>query len=161
MTDNKLKPHHGLMYNHLRVKNVQQLLSEDNVTIPEDTSFAIMLERTKNHFDFEITNVWGPMFPSYDMMFYTETTADGYEVWVATEDDQRPSINEDIYYYESDWLEKMSDAMTDGLTIYFQELEDENYNFKDVVENVYEKYYNDKKQELIKKLINDGYDWED
>ena len=158
MTDNKLKTHHGLMYNHLRVKNVEQLLSEDNVTIPEDTSFATMLERTKNHFDFEITSGFAH---NHDMMFYTETTADGYEVWVATEDDQRPSINEDIYYYESDWLEKMSDAMTDGLTIYFQELEDENYNFKDVVENVYEKYYNDKKQELIKKLIDDGYDWED
>jgi hypothetical protein len=70
-------------------------------------------------------------------------------------------INEDIYYYESDWLEKMSGAMTDGLTIYFQELEDENYNFEEVVQNVYEKYYNDKKQELIEKLIDDGYEWED
>ena len=149
MTDNKLK---------LDEKLVQQLLSEDNVTTPEDTSFAIMLERTKNHFDFEITLDWAK---NTDMMFYTETTSDGYEVWVATDDDQRPSINEDIYYYESDWLEKMSDAMTDGLTIYFQELEDENYNFEEVVQNVYEKYYNDKKQELIKKLIDDGYDWED
>jgi len=149
MTDNKLK---------LDEKLVQQLLSEDNVTTPEDTSFAIMLERTKNHFDFEITNGWSQ---NTDMMFYTETTSDGYEVWVATDDDQRPSINEDIYYYESDWLEKMSDAMTDGLTIYFQELEDENYNFEEVVQNVYEKYYNDKKQELIEKLIDDGYEWED
>ena len=146
------------MYNHLRVKNVQQLLSEDNVTIPEDTSFAIMLERTKNHFDFEITLDWAK---NTDMMFYTETTSDGYEVWVATDDDQRPSINEDIYYYESDWLEKMSDAMTDGLTIYFQELEDENYNFEEVVQGVYEEYYNDKKQELIEKLIDDGYEWEE
>ena len=149
MTDNKLK---------LDEELVQQLLSEDNVTTPEDTSFAIMLERTKNHFDFEITLDWAK---NTDMMFYTETTSDGYEVWVATDDDQRPSINEDIYYYESDWLEKMSGAMTDGLTIYFQELEDENYNFEEVVQNVYEKYYNDKKQELIEKLIDDGYEWED
>ena len=41
-----------------------------------------------------------------DIMFYTETTADGYEVWIATDDDRHPSINEDVYYYESDWLEK-------------------------------------------------------
>ena len=67
------------------------------------------------------------------------------------------SINEDIYYYESDWLEKMSDAMTDGLTIYFQELEDENYNFEEVVQGVYEEYYNDKKQELIEKLIDEYF----
>ena len=145
------------MYNH-RHENlrVQELLSKDNVTAPEDTSFAIMLERIKNHFDFKITNGWAH---NHDMMFYTETTADGYEVWVATEDVALPVLNEDVYYYESDWLEKMSDAMTDGLTIYFQELEDENYNFKEVVQNVYEKYYNDKKQKLIEKLIDDGYEW--
>ena len=152
MTDNKLK---------LDEELVQQLLSEDNVTTPEDTSFAIMLERTKNHFDFEITNTWGLERRGYDMMFYTETTADGYEVWVATEDVALPILNEDVYYYESDWLEKMSDAMTDGLTIYFQELEDENYNFEEVVQGVYEEYYNDKKQELIEKLIDDGYECEE
>jgi hypothetical protein len=95
------------------------------------------------------------------MMFFTETTSDGYEVWVATDDEARVSINEDIYYYESDWLEKMPDAMTDGLTIYFQELEDENYSFEEVVQNVYEEYYNDKRQELIEKLIDDGYEWEE
>ena len=94
-------------------------------------------------------------------MFFTETTSDGYEVWVATDDEARVSINEDIYYYESDWLEKMPDAMTDGLTIYFQELEDENYSFEEVVQNVYEEYYNDKRQELIEKLIDDGYEWEE
>ena len=149
MTDNKLK---------LDEELVRQLLSEDNVTTSEDTSFAIMLERTKNHFDFEITDAWAK---NPDMMFYTETTSDGYEVWIATDDDQRPSINEDVYYYESDWLEKMADAMTDGMAIYFQELNDDNCEFEDVVWNVYEEYYNDKKQELIEKLIDDGYEWEE
>lgn len=149
MTDNKLKLNENL---------VQQLLAEDNVTLPEDTFFDIMLERTKNHFDFEITDGWAK---NSHMMFYTETTSDGYELWVATDDDQRPSINEDIYYYESDWLEKMADAMTDGLSIYFQELNDDNAEFEDVIFNVYEEYYNDKKQELIEKLIDDGYEWEE
>ena len=151
MTDNKLKLNEVL---------VRQLLAEDNVPVAEDihTNFAIMLERIKDHFDFEITDGWAQ---NPDMMFYTETTSDGYEVWVATDDDRRPSINEDIYYYESDWLEKMADAMTDGMTIYFQELEDGNNEFEDIVYNVYEEYYNDKRQELIEKLIDDGYEWEE
>ena len=51
--------------------------------------------------------------------------------------------------------------MTDGMTIYFQELNDDNYEFEDVVLNVYEEYYNDKRQELIDKLIDDGYEWEE
>ena len=51
--------------------------------------------------------------------------------------------------------------MTDGMTIYFQELNDGNYEFQEVVHNVYEEYYNDKRQELIEKLIDDGYEWEE
>ena len=149
MTDNKLK---------LDDELVRQLLSEDNVTAADDTNQDIMLERIKNHFDFTITDGWDK---NPDMMFYTETTSDGYEVWIATDDDRHPSINEDVYYYESDWLEKMEDAMTDGMTIYFQELNDDNYEFEEVVQNVYEEYYNDKRQELIEKLIDDGYEWEE
>ena len=105
MTENKLK---------LDDELVRQLLSEDNVTAADDTNQDIMLERIKNHFDFEITDSWNK---NPDMMFYTETTSDGYEVWIATDDDRHPSINEYVYYYESDWLEKMEDAMTDGMTV--------------------------------------------
>jgi len=121
---------------------LEELLAQDRVTLPEETSHDVQLDKIQGHFDF------------------TETTADGYEVWIATDDDQRPSVNDDIYYYESDWLEKMEDAMTDGLSIYFQELDDDNYEFKEIVYNVYEEYYNDKKQELEDKLIDDGYERE-
>ena len=148
MTDNKLK---------LDEELVCKLLSEDNVTEADDTNPDIMLERIKDHFDFQITDGYEK---NADIMFYTETTADGYEVWIATDDDRYPSINEDVYYYENDWLEKMADAMTDGMTIYFQELDQDNYEFREVVYNVYEEYYNDKRQELIEKLIDDGYEWE-
>ena len=149
MTDNKLK---------LDEELVRQLLSEDNVTEADDTNPDIMMERIKGHFEFEITDGYEK---NADIMFYTETTSDGYEVWIATDDDRHPSINEDVYYYESDWLEKMEDAMTDGSTIYFQDLENDNYEFQEVVYNVYEEYYNDKRQELIEKLIDDGYEWEE
>ena len=149
MTDNKLK---------LDEELVSQLLSEDNVTEADDTNPDIMLERIKGHFEFEITDGYEK---NADIMFYTETTSDGYEVWIATDDDRHPSINEDVYYYESDWLEKMEDAMTDCMTIYFQDLDNDSYEFQEVVYNVYEEYYNDKRQELIEKLIDDGYEWEE
>ena len=94
---------------------------------------------------------------------YTETTSDGYEVWIATDDDRNPSINEDVYYYDSDWLEKMPDAMTDGRDIYFDEYDDdaENYSFQEVIDEVYEEYYNDKKEEVESQLIDEGYEHED
>ena len=149
MTDNKLK---------LDEELVIQLLSEDDITEADDTNPDIMMERIKDHFEFEITDGYEK---HADIMFYTETTADGYEVWIATDDDRHPSINEDVYYYESDWLEKMEDAMTDGSTIYFQDLDNDNYEFQEVVYNVYQEYYNDKREELIEKLIDDGYEWEE
>ena len=137
---------------------IENRLRKINVLPNEDLDHDYKLEKIKSHFDFEITANW-PNNP--DIMFYTETTADGYEVWIATDDDQRPSVNEDIYYYENDWLEKMEDAMTDGNEIYFQELEDDNYEFGDIVDNVYDEYYNDKKQEVESQLIDEGYEHED
>ena len=80
MTDNKLK---------LDEELVIQLLSEDNITEADDTNQDIMLERIKDHFDFEITDGYEK---HADIMFYTETTSDGYEVWIATDDDRHPSI---------------------------------------------------------------------
>ena len=93
-------------------------------------------------------------------MFYTETTADGYEVWIATDNDRNPNVNEDIYYYDNDWLEKMPDAMTDGANIYYDQLDDEEYAFQEVVEEVYDEYYNDKKKEIENELIEEGYEYE-
>jgi len=119
-----------------------------------------MVELVKNHLDISIsTNIND--FDNVDCLIYNESTADGYDVYICTNDSRHPSICEDVYYYESDWLEKMQDAMTDGMVIYFQELNDDNYEFEDVVLNVYEEYYNDKRQELIEKLIDDGYEWEE
>ena len=57
MTDNKLK---------LDEELVIQLLSEDDITEADDTNPDIMLERIKDHFDFEITDGWNK---NPDMMF--------------------------------------------------------------------------------------------
>ena len=122
----------------------------------DDLDHDYMLKTIANHFEFNITDDW-PNRP--DMMFYTETTADGYEVYIATDNDRNPNVNEDIYYYDSDWLEKMADAMIDGATIYYDQLHDEDYAFQEVVEEVYDDYYNDKKKEIENELIEEGYEY--
>ena len=123
----------------------------------DDLDHDYMLKTIANHFEFKITSDW-PNRP--DMMFYSETTADGYEVWIATDNDRNPSVNEDIYYYDNDWLEKMADAMIDGASIYYDQLDDENYAFQEVIEEVYDDYYNDKKKEIENELIEEGYEYE-
>ena len=138
---------------------ILEKLADNNVYPPEDLDYDKKINVIKDHFDFSISSDWG----NPDMMFYTETTADGYEVYIATDDDRKPSVNDDIYYYESDWLEKMADVMTEGRDIYFQDYDDdaENYEFQEVIDEVYDNYFNDKKQEVENELIDEGYEWEE
>lgn len=136
---------------------IETRLRKINVLEREDLDHDYMLKTIANHFDFKITSDW---VNTPDYMFYTETTADGYEVWIATDNDRNPNVNEDIYYYDSDWLEKMPDAMTDGATIYYDQLDDEEYAFQEVIEEVYDEYYNDKKKEIENELIEEGYEYE-
>ena len=132
-------------------------MTEDHRCLPpEDVEFEEKLEAIKDHYDFSISEDWG----NPDFMFYTETTADGYEIWIATEDDRSPSINGDIYYYDSDWLEKMPNCMYDGCNIYYQDLNSEDYGFQDVVDEVYEEYWGDIKKEVENELIEEGYEYE-
>ena len=133
-------------------------MAEDRGAIPpEDIDTEDKYRKIQEHYDFTIDSDWKGR---YDMQFYTETTADGYEIWVATEDERNPYLSEDLYYYDSDWLEKMPDAMTNGSNIYY-DIDFDDYAFQDVIDNVYEDYFNDIKQEVENELIEEGYEWED
>ena len=131
-------------------------LRKANVLEPGGLDHDYMFDCVQKYYEFKITNEWG----NPDIMFYTETTSDGYEVWIATDNDRNPSICDDVYYYDTDWLEKMPDAMYDGASIYYDQLDDEEYAFQEVIEEVYDEYYNDKKQEIENELIEEGYEYE-
>ena len=53
---------------------------------------------------------------------YCETTRDGYEVWVATEDMGNVCISEDVYYYDSDIHDSLADAIKDELSPIYLDL---------------------------------------
>ncbi len=56
-------------------------------------------EAVLNHFNVEFTDNFTS---NADFYIYEESTADGYSVYVATRDTSSISINEDVYYYDSD-----------------------------------------------------------
>ena len=115
------------------------------------------LKAIQDHYDFELTDSWNK---TPDFSVYAETTADGYEVWVATNGDGRNvCINEDVHYYENDLSEKLAEAMTDyNELIYVDDLE--SYYVQDAVTEVYDAYVNDMKQEVENELIEEGYEYE-
>jgi len=60
-----------------------------------------MIDLVKNHLELSISTDISD-FDNVDCHIYSESTADGYDVHVCTNDTRSPSICEDIYYYNND-----------------------------------------------------------
>ena len=72
-----------------------------NIPIEGDMLESRMIELIKNHLEISIsTNVAD--FDNVDCHIYSESTADGYDVHVCTNSPSKPSICEDVYYYDHD-----------------------------------------------------------
>jgi len=89
---------------------------------------------------------------------YTESTADGYEVWVATEDMRDICISESVYYYDSDIHEALADAIKDELSPIYVDDEDADY-IDYAISNVYEYLFDRKLEETESELDDKGYEW--
>jgi len=74
---------------------------------------ARMIELVKNHLGLSIsTNIND--FDNVDCLIYNESTADGYDVYVCTNDSRSPSICEDVYYYDNDLANAFEDQVRWG-----------------------------------------------
>lgn len=116
------------------------------------------LAKLQDHYEFELTDSYNKT-PEYSI--YTETTADGYEVFIATSGDGRNiCINEDVYYYESDLGQALYDAMFDSYNelIYVDDLEA--YYVQDAIEMAWESFITDMIDEVENELIEQGYEYE-
>ena len=101
------------------------------------------------HFECEITDQW----QNPDFSIYEESTADGYSVWIATNDDKSINVNEDVYYYENELNDVLYDAIPDYNNIYC-----DNYDF---VEDAITRHYEDLlcriEEEVVDELLDEGY----
>lgn len=101
------------------------------------------------HFDCEITDQW----QNPDFSIYEESTADGYSVWIATDDDKHINVNEDVYYYENELHDVLYDAIPDYNNIYC-----DNYDF---VEDAITRHYEDLlcriEDQIVDELLDEGY----
>lgn len=74
----------------------------------QEPSRETIIKVVKQHFNFKLDE---NAYNYYDIAAYTESTADGYEVYVVTNDMQSININEDVYYYESDVAQALIDEI--------------------------------------------------
>ena len=80
-----------------------------------------------------------------DVKVYNETTADGYELFIVTFDDQNPSFNEDVHYYDSDVADRVMENLEQGYSVYIDE-----YMYEDLyMDDQFEEYFNENVEEIV------------
>jgi hypothetical protein len=84
-------------------------------------------------------------FDKGDFKVYSETTADGYEVYVATHDDRNVDINEDVYYYDSDLADVIMKQLEEHYSVYIDE-----YLYDDLyMDDAFEEYFNENVEDIV------------
>ena len=136
-------------------KLIEEKLKEKGLSMYEGDDNA--LNKLQNHYEFELTDNYNRT-PDYSI--FAESTADGYEVFVATSGDGRNiCINEDVYYYDSDLSDPLYDAIFDyNELIYVDDLDA--YYVQDAIERVWETFITEMIDEVENKLIEQGYEYE-
>ena len=129
---------------------IEQML--DKRGFSEDATEESMLCAVQDYYDTELVDEW----PNYaDFWVYTESTRDGYEVFVATHNPDRISINEDVHYYENDLAGELEDAIADGGKIYVDDLDA--YYVTEAVRECYDYLRDRLTEEIEDELIDEGY----
>ena len=137
---------------------IEQKLADKGypLTHDEGMTYEFMLKKVCEYYDAEISEDWDD---NADFFIYSETTADGYEVYIATNSPRNPSINEDVYYYDSDLAEALENALVDGARIYVDYLQDDYVH--EAAEAAYDYLYEELINETENELIDEGYEYED
>ena len=137
-------------------KLIEEKLKEKGLSMYDQVESS--LEKLQNYYDFELTDSYNRT-PDYSI--YAESTADGYEVWVATTGDGRNiCINEDVYYYDNDLSDPLYYAIMDyNEVIYVDDLEA--YYVQDAIDRAWETFIDDMIGEVEDELIEQGYKYEE
>ena len=84
-------------------------------------------------------------FGKAEFKVYSESTADGYEVFVATFDDQNPNISEDVYYYDSDLADVVMGALEESYSVYI-----DSYLYDDIyLDDAFEEYFSEHVEQIV------------
>ena len=111
------------------------------------------------YYDVEITNDYTQ---SADYYVYTETTADNYEVFIATYDDRNICVGEHVHYYDSNLATELEEAIrgmgsVDCLIYVADEFIDE-YWYSDMFSEIYQSICEIQEREIKDIFLDEGYE---
>ena len=120
----------------------------------------VAMRNVLNHYNIKFSDTFNK---GYDFYIYEESTADGYEVYVATYDINKVNICEDVYYYGSG----LADVLIDNIKnsngcedfphiIYISDLD---FNFVEEAMVYLFDYLTDRLEEEVREeLFDEGYE---
>ena len=95
--------------------------------------------------DYLNTSIEHDNFNRGEFKVYSETTADGYEVYIATHDDRNINIQEEVYYYDSDLTDVIMEQLEEHYSVYIDE-----YLYEDIyMDDKFEEYFNENVEEIV------------
>ena len=77
-----------------------------------------LIELLKQHLELSISTDLSD-WSNVDCRVYNEQTADGYDLWVVTNQQQNPIICEDVYYYDHDVADAIREQIRYGDTTFY------------------------------------------
>ena len=114
-----------------------------SIPLEGDMLESRMIELVKNHLEISISTDVAD-FDNVDCHIYSESTADGYDVHVCTNDPSKPSICEDVYYYEHDLSDAFQEQVRYGdKTFYVCDTIYEDCYFDDTLIEMFVEYVDD------------------
>jgi len=120
-------------------------------------------EAVLKHFGVEFTEDYSN---DADFFIYEESTADGYSVFIATYDQNRISVNEDVYYYDSDLGDVLEEHIkysngdeANPEVIYVDDLHQQFID--DAIEQLFMYLAERFEEEVIDELKDEGYVYDD
>jgi len=108
--------------------------------------------------NFNIESSWAE--GDEDLIIYTETTSDGYDLWICTDEHNGTrNIGEDVYYYEDNesFMERAIDCLRCGGSVWIDSYIAENMEYemeeawRYAYEDEYDGLFENKKDELLDK----------
>ena len=140
-----------------------ELLTDDIITdalsddgIMEEPDAPWLLEYIDTEYGGKLDNTSDWCDKRHDLKIYSESTADGYDIFWCTYD-EKPYVCQDGYQYEdhSAWSEEAIQQLTSGGDVYIEPhiWDDMEWEFNNELEqwwqDIYEDKFNDKKDELL------------
>ena len=137
-------------------------VNDDGIMQEPDANWLLEYINTEYGGSLDTESSWSEN--KHSLKIYSESTADGYDIFWCTFDD-KPYVCQDGYQYEDyqAWSEQAIEELSNGGNVYIEShiWGDMEYDFNYELETWWQDVYEDLHKDKVDELIDDGYEYED